>query len=142
MVIFSMAGGALADSVDRRKILLFGQSAAMLITAGLAAVSVLDAREVWRLSAATFLVAVVGSRFVGARPSILALRAMDFGVTFMAGYRAILPVFAKDILGVGPEGLGILTGASGVGAVFGSITIILLGGVRRKGVFVMATTSL
>ena len=36
-------------------------------------------------------------------------------------YINLMPIFAKDILKVGPEGLGILLGASGVGSLFGAL---------------------
>jgi predicted MFS family arabinose efflux permease len=43
--------------------------------------------------------------------------ALDMFSVLFGGVVAILPVFAKDILMVGPEGLGILRAAPGVGAV-------------------------
>ena len=38
-------------------------------------------------------------------------------------YISIMPVFASDVLGVGPEGLGLLMSAPGVGAVVGTLLI-------------------
>lgn len=38
-------------------------------------------------------------------------------------YISIMPVFAADVLGVGPEGLGLLMSAPGVGAVVGTLLI-------------------
>lgn len=48
-------------------------------------------------------------------------------------YISLMPVFAKDVLQVGPGGLGLLMSAPGVGAVLGTLTIATLGNVRRKG---------
>ena len=42
---------------------------------------------------------------------------MAFGVSLAV----LFPVFAKDVLGVGPEGLGFMWGAMGVGSVAGSV---------------------
>ncbi|MBK8698897.1 MAG: MFS transporter [Saprospiraceae bacterium] len=58
-----------------------------------------------------------GYHFVtGSRILIYAIALDMFSVLF-GGVIAILPVFAKDILQVGPEGLGILRAAPGIGAV-------------------------
>ncbi len=38
-------------------------------------------------------------------------------------YISIMPVYASDVLGVGPEGLGLLMSAPGVGAVIGTLLI-------------------
>jgi len=58
-----------------------------------------------------------GLRFVFQNQIILGAIALDlFGVLF-GGAVALLPVYAKDILHVGPEGLGILRAAMSVGAI-------------------------
>lgn len=38
-------------------------------------------------------------------------------------YTVLMPIFAEDILGTGARGLGILMGATGIGALVGSITL-------------------
>lgn len=45
----------------------------------------------------------------------------------------MLPVFAKGVLGLGPGGLGLLMGATGVGAVAASLSIAAWGRLRRQG---------
>ena len=45
----------------------------------------------------------------------------------------LLPVFAEDILNVGPRGLGILAGASGLGALTAAAFIAFKGEVAKKG---------
>jgi len=49
-------------------------------------------------------------------------------------YRQLLPIYARDILEVGPSGLGYLTAAQGVGAFFSAVTLAFLGRVRYPGV--------
>jgi MFS family permease len=58
-----------------------------------------------------------GMRFLRAHPIILAVLSLDFCATFFGSPRALLPVYASDILRVGPQGLGILLAATSVGAV-------------------------
>lgn len=45
----------------------------------------------------------------------------------------LLPVFAEDILRVGPRGLGILAGSSGVGSLIAALSIAFMGEIERKG---------
>jgi MFS family permease len=42
---------------------------------------------------------------------------------FVLNYITFFPIYARDILGVGPAGYGLLTGAIGVGAVIGAMSI-------------------
>ena len=48
-------------------------------------------------------------------------------------YMAMLTVFARDVLDIGPVGLGLLTSASAVGSVTGALVLASLGDFRRKG---------
>ena len=58
-----------------------------------------------------------GYRFVTGSKILIYAIALDMFSVLFGGVVAILPVYAKDILLVGPEGLGILRAAPGVGAV-------------------------
>ncbi|MGH2583679.1 MAG: MFS transporter [Dehalococcoidia bacterium] len=51
---------------------------------------------------------------------------------FGMAYISMLPVFAEDVLGQGSTGLGLLSSASGVGAVTGGILLARSGDVRNK----------
>jgi MFS family permease len=58
-----------------------------------------------------------GLRFVKGEHAILAALSLDLFSVFLAGAEALLPVFASEILHVGPQGLGLLRAAPAVGAV-------------------------
>ncbi|MBK8556106.1 MAG: MFS transporter [Lewinellaceae bacterium] len=58
-----------------------------------------------------------GLRFVFKSPIIISAIALDLFAVLFGGAVALLPVFAKDILQVGPEGLGILRAAMSLGAI-------------------------
>src|SRR5438270_2822899 len=60
---------------------------------------------------------VDGMRFLRAHPIILAVLSLDFFATFFGSPRALLPVYASDILHIGPQGLGLLLAATSIGAV-------------------------
>ena len=51
---------------------------------------------------------------------------------FGLSYVQLLPSFARDSLGTGPEGLGILTASMGGGALLGSLILARVGEVRHR----------
>jgi MFS family permease len=57
-----------------------------------------------------------GLRFVGRRRPLLGAISLDLFAVLFGGATALLPVFAADVLHVGPTGLGWLRAAPGVGA--------------------------
>ena len=57
-----------------------------------------------------------GLRFVGQRRPLLGAISLDLFAVLFGGATALLPVFAADVLHVGPTGLGWLRAAPGVGA--------------------------
>ena len=57
-----------------------------------------------------------------------------FGFTHMS----LLPVIAKEVLGLGAVGLGVLTGVRQVGGIAGQIGLAALGNFRRKGMLMFA----
>jgi len=64
-----------------------------------------------------------GMRFVMDTKVILAALTLDLFAVLFGGATALLPIFAKDILQVGPEGLGWLRAAPSVGALIVMLTI-------------------
>ena len=57
-----------------------------------------------------------GFRYVGRNRLVQATITLDLFAVLLAGSTALLPVFARDILQVGPNGLGLLAASSGIGA--------------------------
>ncbi len=57
-----------------------------------------------------------GLRFVWQRKIILGAVSLDLFAVLFGGATALLPAYASDILEIGPDGLGILRAAPGVGA--------------------------
>ncbi|MEM0576167.1 MFS transporter [Flavobacterium polysaccharolyticum] len=57
-----------------------------------------------------------GVRFVFTNPAILSSLSLDMFAVLFGGAVALLPIFAQDILKVGPEGFGVLRAAPAVGA--------------------------
>lgn len=76
---------------------------------------------------------IEGLRFVRHNSMVLSTMLLDFFATFFASANALMPVFAKDILHVGAEGLGILYSAESIGALIAGTGVSILGEMRRKG---------
>lgn len=66
---------------------------------------------------------IAGMRFVMQTKVILAALTLDLFAVLFGGATALLPIFAKDILHVGPEGLGWLRAAPSIGALVVMLTI-------------------
>jgi MFS family permease len=58
---------------------------------------------------------------------VLLLLSFDFLVVILGSTEALMPAFARDILEVGPEGLGMLYAAPAVGAIAGALVLGALG---------------
>lgn len=65
-----------------------------------------------------------GFRFAGTTGPVRALLVLLVVVSFTGmPYTVLMPIFAEEILGRGARGLGILMGATGVGALLGSVML-------------------
>jgi MFS family permease len=60
---------------------------------------------------------VAGILFIRSRPAILGAISLDLFAVLLGGATALLPIYARDILLVGPWGLGLLRSMPAVGAV-------------------------
>lgn len=74
-----------------------------------------------------------GLRFVGSNRLILATITLDLFAVFLGGAVALLPVFARDILRIGPQGLGWLRAAPSLGAAAMALTLAHRPPLRRAG---------
>jgi MFS family permease len=74
-----------------------------------------------------------GLRFVWSEHAILAALSLDLFSVFLGGAEALLPVFAAEILKVGPQGLGLLRAAPAAGAVTMGIFLAHRPPFRRAG---------
>lgn len=78
-----------------------------------------------------------GIRFVRHSHILWATTLLDFLGTFFSSATALLPIFARDILRVGPQGLGILYAAQSVGSVITGGRMSFTGNIRRKGPLIL-----
>jgi MFS family permease len=68
--------------------------------------------------------ATEGLRFVFSEPLIRSTMLLDFVANFFSSAYALLPIFAQDILKVGPQGYGWLYAAPSLGALIASAAMV------------------
>ena len=79
-----------------------------------------------------------GFRYVRNRPrvsSLLLLSAVNS--LFGAPYITLVPIYARNIFGLGETGLAVMMGTAGAGALFGALLVAYLGDYKRKGWLVL-----
>ncbi len=233
LIVFGLLGGSMADTMERRKLLIFAQSGNLLMAMTLAGLMLSGRLEVWHVFGATLITATVnvfdgparmsiipmivprthlinaitlnsasrhaamllgpaagglligwqgpgttyliiaglivpgmvglmflrpmppppgssprrisgaymleGLRFVWSTHIVIALIALDSAAMLFTNWRVLMPVFAEDILDVGPRGFGILMSGPAAGFLIGSGALLLAGDVKRKGILVLVT---
>ena len=81
----------------------------------------------------TLLSLVAGFRFVFANPIILGTITLDLFAVLLGGATALLPVYARDILHVGPAGLGLLEAALPAGSLCSALILAHRPPLQRAG---------
>ena len=82
-----------------------------------------------------------GFAYVWSTPAVFALMALAYVPRiFAVPYQTLMPVFQKDVLKIGPEGLGLLMAAPGIGAVIAILTLASMGNrIKRQGRFLVGS---
>lgn len=103
------------------------------VTVYATALALLLAASVWSLfvhyahqpsrQAATLRHLLAGLVFVWRHKVLLGATSLDMFAVLLGGATALLPIYARDILHVGPEGLGLLRAAPAVGALCMSLAL-------------------
>jgi len=127
-VVIAVAGPAVCYAVDAISWLVMLASLALIRTQ-------LPERGGWRTITMGSL--REGFRFVWGHAVIFPFLMMDLGANLFGTVRSLFPIYARDILAVGPQGLGILYAASAAGALLGAFGFSLWGSVRRAGRWIL-----
>ncbi len=82
-----------------------------------------------------------GIAFIRGNPVVLGAVMLDLFAVLLGGATALLPIFARDILAVGPWGLGLLRAGPALGALIVSILLTHFGLKQRVGRAVFAAVA-
>ncbi len=85
---------------------------------------------------------LAGVHYVRSRQDILGAVSLDLFAVLLGGATALLPIYARDILLVGPTGLGLLRGAPAVGAAAMALVLAQRPLESRAGVKLFAAVAL
>ena len=78
-----------------------------------------------------------GVRFVRLKEVLISSFVLDFGVMSVGFIRPILPILALDVYAVGVAGLGVMNAATAIGSVVGTLILLKIGNVERKGAVIL-----
>jgi hypothetical protein len=84
---------------------------------------------------------VEGVRFLRQHPILLSTMVLDMVAVLFGGATALLPVYAKDILQVGPAGFGWLRAMPSIGAIVMSLLLASRPPMRRSGQALLAAVT-
>src|SRR5258705_485690 len=74
-----------------------------------------------------------GARYTLGKPILANLLLLESAHSLFGTNTALVTIVAKDVLHVGPEGLGLLLSSLGAGALVGTGGLVMIGDVERKG---------
>ncbi|MCC5603315.1 MFS transporter [Nostoc favosum] len=121
-------------------IALLGSATGVYVLAAIAALlcfiltlAIKEQKSIRSTEPISFKALAAGAKFVWQNQLILAAITLDMFAVLLGGAIALLPIFAKDILHVGPVELGYLQAAHSIGALTMAITLAYLPPLRKAG---------
>ncbi len=112
---------------------VYGVSAAMLLVAVLLILATRPRPVTMVRRSMSWSTLLAGAAFIRSRPEILGAISLDLFAVLLGGATALLPIYARDILHVGPWGLGLLRSAPALGALVMAVAITRWGVQRHAG---------
>ncbi|WP_311030814.1 MFS transporter [Mesorhizobium koreense] len=97
-------------------VIAFATAASMMAAGGLLALSIPKPAQQSQAEKPSLDMLFAGFRYIRAEKVVLGAISLDLFAVLLGGAVALLPVYARDILDLGPWGLGLLRSAPGVGS--------------------------
>ncbi len=95
----------------------YGVATAFMAAAALLVLSIPKPSQKSETERASIQTIFAGFRYIWSEKIVLGAISLDLFAVLLSGAVALLPVYARDILDLGPWGLGLLRAAPGVGAI-------------------------
>src|SRR5207244_860803 len=144
ILLFSIASGALADRLPKRRLLMCTQTALGCLALILAALVASGRVEYWHVAVLAFISGLVNVRRYAVRPPEIRLM---LGLLFLVSicvfnFTVYVPLVVRTVLHLGAEGFGLLMACLGVGAVTGALTVGVLGARQPPTAMLFSTAAL
>ena len=101
----------------------YGTAIALVAIASILVLSIPRPPQMSRREPTSAETLLAGFRYIWNQKIVLGAISLDLFAVLLGGAVALLPVYARDILDVGPWGLGLLRSAPGIGAIFVAIVL-------------------
>ena len=119
-----ICGPALGGLIYAASPVLVGVTCLILFACSITLISFVQAKGAApKREPPTFASVLAGFEYIRSRRRLLGVITLDLFVVILGGATALLPIFARDILSVGPVGLGLLRSAPAAGALITSIVL-------------------
>jgi len=119
-----ICGPALGGLIYAISPLLIGLTCLIFFVSSITLVSLVRSRRLAPSHEPPTLASVLaGFHYIRNRRRLLGVIILDLFVVILGGATALLPIYARDILAVGPIGLGLLRSAPAVGALITSLVL-------------------
>ncbi|HVW69695.1 MAG TPA: MFS transporter, partial [Steroidobacteraceae bacterium] len=122
--------------------LVYGVVAALLLVSVALIFTVKPLRQQDTASVSQTANLLDGLRYVVSHPALLGAISLDLFAVLLGGATALLPAYARDVLHVGPDGLGLLRTATGLGAALTAVAVVISPIERRVGRWMFAGVAL
>jgi len=119
-----MLGGIIISFSGVAWVYVFDVFSFLVLIGTLLAMRDVPKRALAERSEISFRAGLYGLKWVFSQPLIRSSMLLDFFATFFASATALLPIFAQDVLEVGPKGYGVLVAAPAVGAMLTSVAMV------------------
>jgi MFS family permease len=129
IILFSLIGGVIADRIDRKKIIVFTQTANAVVALALGTLTLTGAVHVWHIYAATFLNATFMSASAPARRAVVASlvprQHLVNAMALQSSVNQIQRIVAPSLAGVliAAFGLPITYGVNGLVQIFTAVNL-------------------
>jgi MFS family permease len=119
----------------------YGTAVAMLLAAALVVALIPRPEQKTVPEPATWATLVAGFDYVWRHKIVLGAISLDLFAVLLGGATALLPAYARDILEVGPSGLGLLRAGPGIGALLVGLWLIARPVTDHAGIVMFVTVA-
>ena len=120
----------------------YGSAITLLLLAGLLIFSIPKPPQRIETETTSISVLLGGFSYVWREKVVLGAISLDLFAVLLGGAVALMPIYARDILELGPQGLGFLRAAPGIGAVIMLLALTRFPVRNHAGVILLATVAL